>query len=209
MKTSIQILIIIYCLSCVLACKTEGFFKAELERINNQESGEIMPLFTISVKSDSLLLRKQARSVKPDNLHSNEMQLLKKRMLATVTDSSNLGVGIAAPQVGVSLQMIYVQRFDKPGEPFEVYYNPVIVEYGDSINAGKEGCLSVPHYRGQVSRSQNIVISYMDSMGNNQTEKINDFTAVIFQHEVDHINGKLYYDHVINGFEALSYVEDF
>lgn len=201
-------MVLAICLHSMSACKTDGFTGAELDRINAGNSSTIMPLFTISVKSDSLLLRKKSRNINVKHIESESMKVLRARMLATVRDTLNLGVGIAAPQVGVNLKVIYVQRFDKDGEPFEVYYNPEIIAYGDSINSGLEGCLSVPNYRANVERSQNIELSYLDSTGKKQTEKINDFTAVIFQHEVDHINGTLYFDHVNSGFDGLSFVDE-
>lgn len=208
MRTSTKIILIVLSFFSVVSCNTDEFTPTEIKRINNDTSGKIMPIFTINEKSDSLLLRQEARTIKAENLESETHQRLMHRMLATVQDTANLGVGIAAPQVGISVQMIYVQRFDKAGEPFEVYYNPVIEEYGDSIKAGREGCLSIPHYRGLVERPQSIVISYMDSLGKPQSEKINGFTAVIFQHEVDHLNGELYYDRVENGFDGLTYIDE-
>lgn len=208
MKTQKHFLLIILIVFAFASCKTEGFKSAEIESIMDNDANVLMPLLTINEKSDSLFLRTQAREVKKKHIGSTTLDHLRKRMLATVNDSLNAGVGIAAPQVGVGLSMIYVQRFDKTGEPFEVYYNPVIVEYGDSINSGQEGCLSVPNYRGIVDRSHNIVITYLDSLGEKQTEQINDFTAVIFQHEVDHVNGVLYYDHISRGFESLSFSEE-
>lgn len=193
----------------ITSCKTDGFDRTEIDRIYSEDEKSIMPIFTISDKNDSLLLRQIARKVKKQHINSESVQWFRKRMLATVNDSLDPGVGIAAPQVGISLKMIYVQRFDKPGEPFEIYYNPVIEVLGDSINSGREGCLSVPYYRGRVDRSQNITLSYLDSLGVKKQEKINDFTAVIFQHEIDHINGVLYYDRVDGGFDALTKIDEF
>lgn len=189
-------------------CRTDVLNEQEKQLIMSGSADEPMNLFTINVETDSLLLRQKARKIKNKEIGHDDIQLLKKRMLATVTDSTNVGVGIAAPQVGVSISMIYVQRFDKPNEPFEIYYNPVIIQYGDSINSGLEGCLSIPGFRGKVDRSQNIVVSYLDSLGKMQKETINDFTAVIFQHEIDHIEGVFYFDHIYNGFDALNKVEE-
>jgi len=159
---------------------------------------------TVFSKQDSLFLRKGARKVEKKYINSSTINLLKARMLATVNDSLNRGVGIAAPQVGVGINMIMVKRFDKEGTPFEVCFNPHILEYGDSINSGIEGCLSVPGYNGHVQRSQNIKIAFLDSVGVKKKEEISGFTAVIFQHEIDHLSGTLYYDHVIGGFPALT-----
>lgn len=191
-----------------VACKTDGFNQQEIELIYSGDENSKLPLFTIEQINDSLLLRQSARNIKSRYIGSDALELLRKRMLATVRDSLDPGVGIAAPQVGFSVRMVYVQRFDKVGEPFEIYYNPVIELYGDSINSGSEGCLSVPYYRGRVDRSQNITISYLDSLGQKRQEKINDFTSVIFQHEIDHINGILYFDHVDGGFDALMKIDE-
>jgi len=188
-------------------CKTDPLISEEEKLVMEGDANEPMRLFVIGNYSDSLLLRQKARHIDKKDVNHQQIEHLKKRMLATVTDTLNPGVGIAAPQVGASVQMIYVQRFDKENEPFEIYFNPVIEIYGDSINAGMEGCLSIPGYRGRVERSQNVSISYIDSTGKHHRENINDFTAVIFQHEIDHLNGTLYFDHIYNGFNALSKVE--
>jgi len=187
-----------------VGCTKEGFNREEIKKITAKSESDKMELATIENKADSIFLRQEARKVAKRNITSKTMLLLKSRMLATVNDSLNPGVGIAAPQVGVSLKMILVQRFDKANEPFEVYFNPKIETLSDSINSGLEGCLSVPGYHGQVERSQNIEISYLDSAGNKCNEEISGFTAVIFQHEIDHLQGVLYFDHVFGGFHSLS-----
>lgn len=186
-----------------VACTRTGLNRNETELVMSAESDQLMELFVIEHRSDSMLLRKKARPIGKKDISTEEVLHLKQRMLATVKNPENLGVGIAAPQVGVSAQMIYVQRIDKEGEPFEIYFNPEIVEWGDSMKLGGEGCLSVPGYRGEVNRSQNIVVNYLDSLGVKQSEKINGFTAVIFQHEIDHIKGTLYFDHIKDRFEGL------
>jgi peptide deformylase len=198
-----RIFIAIFFLSTFFSCTERGFNKQEMTRIMSSDANSVLPLFTIYDKSDSLFLRKEARKLKKATIVSSEMMQLKLRMLKTVLDSLNPGVGIAAPQVGIGVQMIYLQRLDKAGEPFEVYFNPKIEMYGDSINSGLEGCLSVPGFRGKVDRSHNISLSYTDSTGNKRTETINGFTAVIFQHEIDHLNGILYFDHVYGGYQSL------
>jgi peptide deformylase len=117
-------------------------------------------------------------------------------MLKTVRNPENEGVGIAAPQVGILRRLVAVQRFDKEGEPFEFYVNPEIVEYGEPKEYGSEGCLSVPNHRGEVLRSRCITLRYRDLQFKRQTEIIEDFTAVIFQHEIDHLDGILYIDRI-------------
>jgi peptide deformylase len=188
----------------IVGCTENGFDPNDKQMIYSADNMSIMPLLTVEDKSDSLFLRQDSRRVSKSNIESKIMAHLKSRMLATVTDSLNQGVGLAAPQVGIGINLILVQRFDKTNEPFEFYFNPKIEEYGDSINSGFEGCLSVPGYRGRVERSQNIRISYIDSVGNKKNEEISDFTAVIFQHEIDHIKGILYFDHIFGGFNSLT-----
>ena len=113
-------------------------------------------------------------------------------MAETLADAN--GAGLAAPQVGILRRMIAVQRFDKPGEPFEIYLNPEIVEYSAETAPGREGCLSIPGCYGEVTRAQQIVLRYRDEQFAERTERIGGFTAVIFQHEVDHLDGILYTD---------------
>jgi len=187
----------------IFGCSEEGLNSDEARLIKSGKATEKMRVFTIENSSDSLFLRQPTRKIEKENINSKLITLLRKRMLSTVTDIDNEGVGIAAPQVGVGVKLILVQRFDKAGEPVEPYFNPEIKVYGDSVNAGFEGCLSVPGYRGSVSRSQNIEVSYLDSTGKKQREEINGFVAVIFQHEIDHLSGIMYYDHVFGGFDAL------
>jgi peptide deformylase len=185
-------------------CTKDGFNRQEIITITEKSKSDKMKLATVNLQTDSIFLRREARKVAKRNITSKTMSLFKSRMLATVSDSLNPGVGIAAPQVGVSLKMILVQRLDKVNEPFEVYFNPKIERLSDSINSGLEGCLSVPGYHGKVERSQNIEISYLDSTGNKCKEEISGFTAVIFQHEIDHLLGILYFDHIYGGFNSLS-----
>ena len=103
-------------------------------------------------------------------------------------------MGIAAPQVGLLRRLVAVQRFDKEGEPFEFFVNPEIIELGEDTELGGEGCLSVPEIRGEVMRAQSLVLRYRDAKFDEHTEHIEGFTAVIFQHEIDHLDGVLFID---------------
>jgi peptide deformylase len=109
----------------------------------------------------------------------------------------SMGVGIAAPQVGILKNIIWVQRFDKEDFPFEVYINPRILSYSTLKQDCQEGCLSIPDRSDTTrNRSYAIMIDYDKIDGSHHTEMIEDFTAVIFQHEIDHLNGILYLDHL-------------
>ena len=143
-------------------------------------------MYVTTIPADTAILRAQSVDLGPRELESPELQTLLAKMLRTVTDPSQDGVGIAAPQVGI---------FDKPGEPFEAYVNVKVDSLAGEIVSGPEGCLSVPGLRGIVKRHSKIGISYTDiSTLERVDEEVEGFTAVIFQHECDHLDGILYID---------------
>ena len=155
----------------------------------------VMRVLVVSSPEDSLVLRTPSRDLSRGTLKSADFRRLSQKLLATVRDSSQSGVGIAAPQVGINRRVVAVQRFDKDGEPFEVYPNVRIDEYSGEVVRGREGCLSIPPYRGIVPRNSSITVSYTDvSTMKRVSEKVDGFTAVIFQHECDHLDGILYTD---------------
>lgn len=155
----------------------------------------IMRLRTVDDPTDSAELRRPSRELSRREIRSKDMKLLMRRMLATVQNPENEGVGIAAPQVGISRRLIAVQRFDKEGAPFEFYPNIYITWQSPETALGGEGCLSVPGRYGRVRRSASIDIKYLDPESCRPvTEHVEGFTAVIFQHEVDHLDGVLYID---------------
>ena len=177
--------------------QAEGFTEAELELIHGSDS--IMRVLTIDDLADLSVLRAKSSDLPDSVLMSDEFARLAELMVATVTHPSQDGVGIAGPQVGLNRRVIAVQRFDKEGEPFEVYPNVRIVWASDSLATGPEGCLSVPDRNGDVLRSREIVIEYADMNRLDEEdymvrETVYGFTAVIFQHEVDHLDGVLYID---------------
>ncbi len=182
------------------ACKKESisFNDSEIDIITSFK-GSIMPLVTIKSETDSLFLRKVSTPLNIADVKSEYFISLANSMLLTVTNPENEGVGIAAPQVGISKQLIAVQRIDKEGEPFEFYVNPKIVSFSGDKKTGREGCLSVPGMKGLVDRYQEIVIEYNDIEDFTiKSDTIEGFTAVIFQHEIDHLNGILYIDKAYN-----------
>ena len=172
----------------------ESFTSAEREVICQGEG--IMRVLSIDNEADSLFLREESLPVSESMLQTEEWTLLRERMLLTVQDPEATGVGIAAPQVGIHRNVVAVQRFDKEGEPFEFFINPEIIEHVGERADGGEGCLSVPELYGNVSRWQEIVLRYRDEEFVEHTERIEGFTAVIFQHEVDHLSGRLFIDYL-------------
>jgi peptide deformylase len=171
------------------------FTRQELEILDGADS--FMRVLTIEKPRDLAVLRAQSSDFSSEALLSEEFERLSELMVATVTHPSQDGVGIAGPQVGLNRRVVAVQRFDKEGEPFEIYPNVRIVWQSDSLAFGPEGCLSVPDRREDVARSQEIVIEYT-AVPSLKTirDTISGFTAVIFQHEVDHLDGVLYIDRV-------------
>ncbi|PWH84375.1 peptide deformylase [Algibacter marinivivus] len=195
-------LILVFGLVLVFGCSSskniskESFSIEETKLIMNADSLMPMRVYKINNKKDSLLLRTKSSYIKP-NPKDPILQNFVKRLYTTVRDSMSLGVGIAAPQVGVLKNIIWVQRFDKENFPFEVYLNPKITKYSQDLQSVREGCLSIPDRSDMLnSRSKEILIEYDTMDGEHKSERVERFTAVIFQHEIDHLNGILYLDHL-------------
>ncbi len=187
---------IIFIISFVSCGSYKNFNKNQQQLITNASGSTPMRVFLITNKQDSILLRTKSSYIKP-NPKNKTLHLLAKRLYSTVRDSMSLGVGIAAPQVGILKQMICVQRFDKKNFPFEIYLNPIIKQYSKQKRPCPEGCLSIPNKRGKTfDRAYTILIEYDKLDGTHHYEMIEDFTSVIFQHEIDHLNGILFIDHL-------------
>ena len=149
------------------------------ERLIIRQSDSVM--YVTVWPEDSAVLRTPCGDLTKAELKSKELQTLMAKMLATVRAPQHDGVGIAAPQVGISKRIICLQRFDKDG-------------FG-SIGKGPEGCLSVPPMRGLVPRYTDVIVSYVHPETlEPQRDTVHGYTAVIFQHECDHLEGRLYID---------------
>lgn len=208
-----KLFVICLAVSAIFSCNRAetGFSQEERELIHSADS--IMRVLTIEEPADLVTLRAVSRDFSAEALLSEDFARLSELMVATVTHPSQDGVGIAGPQVGLNRRVVAVQRFDKEpvmnasgklDHPFEVYPNIRIVCLSDSTAYGAEGCLSVPDMRADVLRSQEVVVEYADmealrSEGSRREipvrrDTISGFTAVIFQHEIDHLEGILYID---------------
>lgn len=200
MKSTITILISIFIMLTSLDAMSknpEKFSPNERTIIHAGDSDGMMRLFTIDNPEDSLLLRTESRDVSREMWQSEDFRILTKRMLKTVLNPENTGVGIAAPQVGILCKIVILQRFDLEGEPFKILVNPEIISLSQETKLGPEGCLSIPGYRGEVHRFTEVLIRYIDGETfEKREEKICGFTAVIVQHETDHLFGKLYIDRI-------------
>jgi peptide deformylase len=146
------------------------------------------------------LLRERAREVTADELSSPELQAVIDDLIDTMRHAN--GAGIAAPQIGVPLRITTIEvnqnpRYPyKPKIPLTIVLNPVIEFLDDEVVDINEGCLSVPNMRGTVSRHVNIRVRWLDRDGNEHDEIKRGLTAGTFQHECDHLDGKLFLDRV-------------
>ena len=146
-----------------------------------------MTVLTIrNLPEDSVLRQKAKRVSRIDG----SIQRLVDNMIQTMQKAN--GVGLAAPQVGVSLRVIVVQM---PGEEPVAVINPEIVKRtgGQEVT---EGCLSAPGYYGEIKRSAEVTVKGKDRRGKAVRIKATGLMAEALEHEIDHLNGILYIDHV-------------
>ena len=124
------------------------------------------------------------------------------------------GVGLAAPQVNRSLQIVVLEyenneRYpDESSIPVTVLVNPVLSDYGEEKVLGWESCLSLVDFRGLVSRSTSVTLKAYDRDGDRIEKRATGFEAVVLQHEIDHLNGKVFLDRM-EDLTQLSYQEEF
>lgn len=154
-----------------------------------------MAIRTILKMGEPLLLQ-EASLVSPTSIATSEIQSIIQDLLDTMTAAN--GAGLAAPQIGVPLQIV-VFGFEKnnryPNEapvPQTILINPIITPLSDEMVNGWEGCLSVPGLRGVVPRFLNIRYQGFDQHGNSVDRQVSSFHARVVQHECDHLIGKLY-----------------
>lgn len=166
---------------------------AEKNLILSGDKSEPLRVLQTSDEQDLIVLRADNLELDPKDTVLKE---LINRMFQTVTDENKPGVGIAAPQIGINRRVFLAQRLDKPEQPFEFFVNPEIVWYSKILRKGEEGCLSIAEAYDTVYRSYAIQITYFDLEGKHFQEVVEGFTAVIMQHEMDHLNGILFTDHV-------------
>jgi peptide deformylase len=145
------------------------------------------------------VLRQSAQAV--DNFQSVELRHVIKNMQATLANTQ--GVGLAAPQIGVSKRIIIVASRPTARYPLApvmeptVMINPVFQPLSDEQEKDWEGCLSIPGIRALVPRYKEIMIQYTDEQGVKLNGiKLEGFVARIFQHEADHLEGMVYLDRV-------------
>jgi len=167
------------------------FTTEELELINAFDADVPFRVLQTTNSEDLKILKTQSTKINSVNL---DLAHLIQRMHATVTSENSKGVGIAAPQVGINRQVILVQRVDKEDRPFEFYINPKIIWQSEILREGDEGCLSIPDIYQPVKRSLVVTIEFRNLENEIFSETLEGFVAVIFQHEIDHLNGILFTD---------------
>lgn len=146
----------------------------------------VRPITTLP--ADAAVLRAPAKRVRAFDASLRE---LAADMIDSMYAAS--GVGIAAPQIGVSLRVVVIGM---PGERPFVMVNPEVVKRSGERTL-TEGCLSVPGWRGEVVRSQRVLAKAQDLQGREiRIRAEGDLLAQAIEHEIDHINGRVYIDHV-------------
>ncbi len=152
-----------------------------------------MALLEIIVAPDPRLKKKAVAVERVDASIANFMD----DMLATMYDAP--GVGLAAPQVGVLKRIIVVDpaRDGAPPSPLKMA-NPEIVWKSDETKQHEEGCLSLPEEYDQVTRPDKIKVRYVDEHNEIRTIYADGLLSVIIQHEMDHLEGTLFVDHISN-----------
>ncbi|MDD5376997.1 MAG: peptide deformylase [Candidatus Gracilibacteria bacterium] len=161
--------------------------------------------FTIQTGKTNDILR-----TKSENVTSAELRKytrLADDMVRYIKNPENGGVGLAAPQIGVSKRIIAVSLLrDGDDENYRTIamINPEIVDHTEETECDNEGCLSVPGEHGDVDRWKRIKVSYIDSSLRPQSMLLSGLAARIVQHEVDHLDGILFTDRVKKGEKVLS-----
>ena len=159
------------------------------------------------VQAGEPVLRAHARQLAREEIISEEIQRLIRDMRETMRDAP--GVGLAAPQVGVGLQLAIIEdreellsslpatelaEKERKAVPFHVIINPELTLLGDETADFYEGCLSLSGFCAVVPRARRVRVAYLDEYGESQFVEASGWYARILQHEIDHLRGTLYID---------------
>jgi peptide deformylase len=146
------------------------------------------------------VLRQPAQPVAADELATSEIQAVIDDLIDTMRAAN--GAGLAANQIGVLHRIATIEVHDNPRYPYKpeipltVLVNPELEPLDDEVVDINEGCLSVPDLRGTVSRHVNVRVRWLDRHGDPHDEVKRGLTAGTFQHECDHLDGRLFLDRV-------------
>ncbi len=150
-----------------------------------------MPNMPIILLPDPVLRQKSAMIERVDD----ETRKFADDMLATMYEAP--GIGLAAIQVGTPRRMLVIDiaKEDEEKAP-HVFINPEIVASSDDRSVYEEGCLSIPDYYADVERPASVTVQYLDREGKQQEMTADGLMATCLQHEIDHLNGVLFIDHI-------------
>ena len=150
-----------------------------------------MALLKILEVPNPLLKKKSA----PVAEVTDDLRKLMDNMLETMYDAP--GVGLAAPQVGILKRVVVIDvtRDNEPKHPYKMI-NPVITGHSETTLMHEEGCLSVPEQYAPVERYETVTVEYTDENGKKQTLSADGLLAICIQHELEHLEGKLFIDHL-------------
>ncbi len=150
-----------------------------------------MTVRTIITLPDEKILRQVSKPVAVDAA----ARKLFDDMLETMYDAP--GIGLAAIQLGVTLRQLVVDIAKEPEAKKPLFMaNPEIVWASDALNVYEEGCLSIPDYYEMVERPAEVKVRYLDRQGEGQEIHASGLLATCLQHEIDHLNGVLFIDHI-------------
>jgi peptide deformylase len=132
---------------------------------------------------------------KPVERVDDQLRSFAGDMLETMYDAP--GIGLAAVQVGEPIRMLVIDlaKEDEPKAP-HVFINPEIVSRASETKVHEEGCLSIPDYYAEVERPAEVTVKYLDLEGKERVLKADGLMATCLQHEIDHLNGVLFIDHI-------------
>nr|WP_170611959.1 peptide deformylase [uncultured Ruegeria sp.] len=127
---------------------------------------------------------------------TDALRTLADDMLETMYDAP--GIGLAAPQIGVLERLIVLDCVKEEGEAPRplIMFNPEVIAASEETNVYEEGCLSIPEQYAEVTRPKVVDVAWMDENGNARTETFDGLWATCVQHEIDHLNGKLFIDYL-------------
>ncbi len=157
-------------------------------------------------KLGSPVLREIAAPVDPDAIGKRGFQQFLDDMIETMVASE--GIGLAAPQVSRSEQIVVMECKGEQGFPRTILINPVILGHSPATAESWEGCLSVDNLRGKVTRPVGVRVKYLDRDGKSVELDASGLYAVCIQHEMDHLIGKLFLDRMTD-FSTLTQLEEF
>lgn len=129
-------------------------------------------------------------------------KIIEDMRVTLIVQKNPEGVGLAANQVGLPYRLFLARFSTSRKEPVHVFINPEIIEHSDDFQietkkSPLEGCLSLPKYYGVVKRWKWIRIKYLDDSGAARNDIFEDFPAVVIQHEMDHLNGKIFVERIL------------